>query len=831
MSGTIFGLLVGINAYPGHPLRGCLNDVRAMREYLEGRMTEPGRLQLDTLLDHQATRAAIIERFRRHLGQAGEGDTALFFFAGHGSRERPPERYAAIEPDGWSETLMAFDSVTGPHLADKELRVLIAEVAERGAHVLVILDSCHSGSASRALAEARPGATVPNITAPNPEGVRSVAPLGGQRAFESYWFAADSELANRLTERGDWSQLPHRPHVLLSACEDDQRAKECDAPDGGRRGIFSYYLTGLLPVLNADTNYHQLAIQLRASVRRIYGDQTPQVEGNLSLRLFGGLLPARPPRYSLRRERAGSWVLEAGIVHGLLPNTELTVFDPKRPDEPVARVRAVRVGGSESALELLDGALPHHWHAAEAQISWLPLRRYPVAVRAEGVDSTEVEAELTESAYLKLLPDPVAGGLEVRLAADGCQLRYSGSAPASRPLLELPGPVIDAEAVRRALEHIVRWETLAGLRNPQSPLAGKVEVRYYRWRSTPAGASSEPLLDLLGPDAELRLPYAESMAEGPEQPRLVVELVNQSDRPLYFSLLALGEDFSVAPIRHGDGRVGRGASAWIRKLDGIQLSVPERLYQQGITQREDLFLLLLSERQIDLEPLTQGRLGQDFAARGLERAGDRSPRGPFEALLWRTSWREIDGDDSPGDHEAPELWDVRLQPVITERPSHWQRIDGSGRPLPALPGLTIQPPPGLQGQLRLLNTESARQRHPPLRNLPPEADPDLRPLALTLPTRGDPGLSVIELRWQPGKDSQEAPILRLDLESSTVGTDRVFAVCHFDQGEPHVEQAPTSPTGVHLEIPLAAAEATATARECVGWVGVYGVPRATAGAV
>ncbi len=77
----------------------------------------------------------------------------------------------------------------------------------------------------------------------------------------------------------------------------------------------------------------------------------------------------------------------------------------------------------------------------------------------------------------------------------------------------------------------------------------------------------------------------------------------------------------------------------------------------------------------------------------------------------------------------------------------WQRIDGSGDALHPWVGLTIQPPRGCIGALRLHNQQAARHRDPALGNLPAKTTQRLRPVSLSTPTTGDSGLSVIEFRF------------------------------------------------------------------------------------
>ena len=155
MPRTIYSLLVAIDDYPSPipMLWGCVNDIDAFATYLSERVAKDKgvSLKLKTLKNGEATRAAVVDAFRGHLGQATKGDVALFYYSGHGSQEQAPEEFWKLEPDHLDETLVCFDSRNPGSwdLADKEMAKLIGEVAAKGPHVAVILDCCHSGSGTR----------------------------------------------------------------------------------------------------------------------------------------------------------------------------------------------------------------------------------------------------------------------------------------------------------------------------------------------------------------------------------------------------------------------------------------------------------------------------------------------------------------------------------------------------------------------------------------------------------------------------------------------------------------------------------------------------------
>lgn len=134
-------LCIGINDYPGtdNDLQGCVNDANDWAALLRER-----GFQVTSLLDKQATKAAIVEHIERLLAQDKAGDQIVITYSGHGTWLPDQD---GDEADHRDEALCPYDLSNGP-LLDDELFELFNARHPR-ARLVLISDSCHSGTVAR----------------------------------------------------------------------------------------------------------------------------------------------------------------------------------------------------------------------------------------------------------------------------------------------------------------------------------------------------------------------------------------------------------------------------------------------------------------------------------------------------------------------------------------------------------------------------------------------------------------------------------------------------------------------------------------------------------
>ncbi|KJX93388.1 metacaspase like protein [Zymoseptoria brevis] len=143
-------LLIGIN-YFGQKgqLRGCINDVKNMSEYLNGHFGYK-REDMVTLTDDQQnpmsqpTKANILRAMSWLVKDARPNDSLFFHYSGHGGQTKDLD---GDEEDGYDEVIYPVDFRQVGHIVDDEMHRIMVNPLQPGVRLTAIFDSCHSGSA------------------------------------------------------------------------------------------------------------------------------------------------------------------------------------------------------------------------------------------------------------------------------------------------------------------------------------------------------------------------------------------------------------------------------------------------------------------------------------------------------------------------------------------------------------------------------------------------------------------------------------------------------------------------------------------------------------
>ena len=648
----VHALLVGIDRYQsaGLALHGCVNDVMLAERLLRDRIAEAD-LAVETLCDERATRGEIIRLFRSHLGAAGPGDTALFWFSGHGSTGPLPEEIWYAEAAGTCQTTVCHDSRAGaPDLYDKELGVLVHEVVAGGARLVTVRDSCHARSGMRG--DPATGLT-PRLAPPpdTPPAVRDLLP-------ELVRAAADP------TRPPPGRQAPG--HVALSACDEWGVANESVFPDGVH-GVFSAALGQAVARLDRDATYRQVLGDARCRVEGRLRRQVPALEavGDDADRVFlGGMLRPRPTRVTLRRGPDG-WEVDVGAVHGVVAGTRLAVHRVT----PLREVRVVGVHVERSDVE------PVGWSPDEAQHHEMVLTEVPLPPVAVSVEaSPDVGARLAAalstagpaggpSPHVRIVPraDEPAARLLLRVRASDAGGALQVTSADHEPLAPPVAP--DDPGIARSvrdLEHIARWTQVRNLANPASALADAVRIEVL---PAPQNGARPPRDQVPPPSRHLEFAYVRNGTEW-VAPSIFVRLHNTTGTRLFCVLLDLTDRYRM----HADLFPGQYvAGNWTAEVGNggpVRLSLPpDRPVRPGASGT-DWLVLLVAEERFSSDPFALPRL------REVVRGAVRGTAPGITGVLDRLGLLAVRRDVGPPPGCALD-WAVEVVELTTYVPEAW----------------------------------------------------------------------------------------------------------------------------------------------------------------
>jgi hypothetical protein len=217
------------------PLAACEFDAHDMAV-----ISKSQGMKSTLLITKKATRASVLTAIRKAAKSLAAGDLFFMSFSGHGGQV--PD-VSGEEPDKLDETWCLFDG----QLIDDELYYELSRF-KAGVRILVLSDSCHSGTVVRA---ARPAPGTPEQRPrimPRAVGLRvyaehkafydklqtEVAKAAGGRVEDPDTALANVTVSDRLTAI---VKEFHPAVILISGCQDNQFSM-----DGNHNGAFTEQL-------------------------------------------------------------------------------------------------------------------------------------------------------------------------------------------------------------------------------------------------------------------------------------------------------------------------------------------------------------------------------------------------------------------------------------------------------------------------------------------------------------------------------------------------------------------------------------------------------------
>lgn len=582
---ALYSLLTGINTY--HPasgvpaLSGCHNDIRRWQSFLNNHFPKEHH-QSVALLDGDATYQNVVDHFGEDfLGIAEKGDTALFVYSGHGSREKAAKVFDSYYPEGMQETLVLYDSRTpgGLDLADKELAILIERIALKGVHVVVVLDCCHSGSATRSMEDFTLGTA------------RQHTNRDERRPLESYLKGA---FLNRNDGKGFY--LPNSRHILLAASDRKEKAWELTT----RQGLFSTCLLQVLEASGGRLSYADLFTRCRMDMSKVTDKQHPQFEPYGFFNSYEGFLglgkasQGAPLRVFFEKN---TWQASMGAVHGLpMASGNPAQFEVLKEGQVLGLVGTKVVGMESSTLEQPD------FHLKPAETYEAKLRSLPAPKALYGLQGSEAQVAAAQKAleafnpvHFELQKNVPNAAYHLALDAEKIQLFRRADNALLRTLVGDDWEAMFQDVFEK-LERIARWEKMLALENQDSKInRSEVELLLiemdHQGKALHSTSQNEVVIDILRrDDVEEKVPFR-------------LEVRNKSGHKMrHCALFYASEQYGFSAMGFNEPVPGGStAIAAERNPKGIQYSFE----LDGKTESTDIFKLFVSNTKLSGEALEQ----------------------------------------------------------------------------------------------------------------------------------------------------------------------------------------------------------------------------------
>jgi len=647
-----WAVLIGINFYVKDSLKGCVRDVKNIKEYLKTRSTpvnvvtftasapeDPNSHHPAEKPDSWPTFENVTSSLARITAEAKPGDFVYIHYSGHGT-QTPGTSSEYSDKDTGDLALVLFDDVVGSrYLKGLDLAYLLNEMVKKGLFVTLVLDCCFSGSVVR-------------HGDPTGAGIRAV----------DYDHAIDAAYPQKLGMSPDhqvgssqrdarmlpkWLVDPHG-YTILTACGPHERAQELEFEGGERNGALSYFLVRALTPLRkigVEITHQSLYQHLRVKFHAHWPRQNPMRYGNKNFSFFGKLL-SEPNMVSIsvfRTQENDCLCLEAGDAHGVYKDDEYALYpldlsedfpDLAKYDPVKAKVSTVR--GLTSDLVGIEptsitSQIKTGWKARP--LTSLSPRKILVRLVAHVSNQAQWIAAAKQRRFLHLSTENVGGQpcLFNVICNEGNE--YEILDESDRKITGLPTIPLDREGaldrVMGILEHLAAFKYFEGIENRISKASFEHSFTMH-------------LSDAIGHDLE-----AAGSLDVNDDDVLTLTVENLSEKPLYLAIFDLGPSwqidnllcqlggcgFEVVPPKN-ERHSGKKEIKWT-------MVVPELFRSRGQYQCEDIMKVFVTSNSTSFAPLLLPKI-LDASVRG-----DYNQLSKFLSGL-ATSFRGME-DDTPNE--------------------------------------------------------------------------------------------------------------------------------------------------------------------------------------
>ncbi|KAH7198298.1 caspase domain-containing protein [Fusarium flagelliforme] len=596
---THHAILVGINAYPDRPLKGCVRDVQKIKTLLQHH-TVPIDIKIFTATQtetgieedpaHWPTYNNVTAAFREVTAAAKAGDCVYIHFSGHGTRMEPASEFSNEATGDLALALLhGQDASKIRPLGGHRFAMALNAMVNKGLVITLVLDCCFAASIYRL----------------ERTNVRFMP-------HDSEIFVIDDDEPIEATEDApsgyrDVSMQPSwlidpNGYAILAACGPHEEATEI-IQAGVEHGALSFFLSRSLRDFGMNKRHRDIFYRLSPSFKASALEQTPALYGNKNQEFFGPhtLATTRPVIPAFKSGQ--SLVLQAGQAHGLREGDDFILYpsgvvdhnDALHDNTVTARLKTL--GPLTSLLQLMEGTplkeincvaepqTKHCFHDFAISLSdkiaetdeWLAaFRRYSLAAhRASDNRSSLLSVEVA--------------GKEYRIYKAGRELD-------NLPVLQRD--TVSPEDIAALLEHVVRYEFAKTLTN-NSP--------------SPSFQSSFDINITTRSRARF-VPNTTVKVTQDDSNKYMFELVlqNNSAKELYLYVFSLGPFWQVdnvfcgsaviPPLDESQGFTGRFSKK-------MRTEVPKEMRAKGLSECEDTLKVIVTSHPTSFDVLELPKIG------------------------------------------------------------------------------------------------------------------------------------------------------------------------------------------------------------------------------
>jgi len=683
---TLYALLIAADYYlPNRlpegcypALGGCVRDVQLVEKHLRERLL----LMEDRLIKLTSTNAGtgappeppekrptyenIIAAFQHLTLKANTGDHVYVHYSGHGGRT--PTLLPAVKGKGGiDEALVPIDigNSTARYLRDVELAKLLQDMVAKGLRVTMVLDSCHSGGATRGPDSAIRGVAFIDRTERPSESL-----VGNPEELRSAWEGQMGLAATRSLT----SALRPAEYVMLAACRPSELANEYAFDGRQRNGALTYWLLDTLKQQGPAPTFQMIHDRVVAKIHETFPAQTSVLIGDPGRVAFQDLRvePAFMIPVAAVTPGAKQLTLSAGLSAGLAKGAEFVIYprtesDMSQLDTRKAWVRLTKVRDSESDAEIVEqfeAKAPEPGDqaalvgaATQALVRNIRLvRRDLKPLTNDDTALLAIKKALPGNGWVELVDAPEqSASFVVQLSEDGAL--YEICTPDYEPIRLHPSLAVADEqspqALVRRLVHLAKYQAVLELENnaPGAPLQKKLEVE---------------LLALPDDFKVDEYPWPEPQPFQDPVPTIrpgqwaCLRITNRSSRSMNVTLLDLMPAWGIAQVYPPDSDSEELDPGGEPLVIPLKASLPEG-YASGV----DTLKVLATVKPTSFRQLTLPRLDQPIPHFQLRKAED-----PLEQLLDAVSAeRPPSRDASTFTRPGREWASVKVQVLIQVNPN------------------------------------------------------------------------------------------------------------------------------------------------------------------